>query len=447
MQVRISDWAWLECDGFTEQQLGKIRSSLTIQPRRTSKYQQEVKPIHLYREREGWIGLPRSFFLENQKLLHQVEDETSKGHEVDIEFDGTLKEDQAKAVERVVSGADTGEPGGIVQASPGWGKTVTGIGIWLAMKTSALVVVQREYLVNQWIKRIERFAPGAKVGRIKGEQCEFGEDYDISVATIQSLVSRRYDYPEELWDAFGLVICDEIHRIGAPTWAGVVPNFRAAYRLGLTATPRRMDGADNVFFWHIGPVIYRSKTKRVTPRLRRVYTDFKLVRTPNFNPNLASKQIQLRFLCANPERNQRIVQELVKAVRAGRKVLVLSERRKHLERLREMFGSDKPEDCVVDFYVGGREQAELDVAEKADVVFATFQMAREALDIPDLDTLFLTTPVADIEQPVGRIMREHPEKKEPIVTDFIDRHVSSFVKLWNARRRFYVAEGMYKGED
>jgi len=209
MQVRISDWAWLECDGFTEQQLGKIRSSLTIQPRRTSKYQQEVKPIHLYREREGWIGLPRSFFLENQKLLHQVEDETAKGHEVDIEFGGTLKEDQAKAVERVVSGASTGEPGGIVQASPGWGKTVTGIAIWLAMKTSALVIVQREYLVNQWIKRIETFAPGARIGRIKGEQCEFGDDYDISVATIQSLVSRRYDYPEELWDAFGLIIADE----------------------------------------------------------------------------------------------------------------------------------------------------------------------------------------------------------------------------------------------
>lgn len=444
MLVRISDWAWMDFSEFDQRKLEKIESMFTIQPKKTSQFQGEIKPIHLFRKKDGLIGLPRSFFLENQKLAHDIRMETSLGHDVDIPFNGELKEDQEKAKQVILDSVKVGKLGGIIQATPGYGKTVLGIAAWLDMKTTAIVIVQREYLVNQWIKRIQDFAPEARVGRIQGDKCEFGEDYDITIATIQSLVSRVYDYPEELWGAFGLVIADECHRVSAPTWAGIVPRFKGFFRIGLSATPRRSDGADNVFFWHIGPVIYKSNVKRVTPRLRRVYTNFNLVQTPSFNPNLASKQIQLRFLCANVERNKKIVDELLKAVKVGRKVLLLSERRKHLETLRTMFGGVKPDNCLVDFYVGGRAQSELDIAEKADVVLATYQMAREALDIPDLDTLFLTTPVVDIEQPVGRIMREHPEKKEPIVTDFIDPSVGRFVKLWNARRRFYVQQGMYQ---
>lgn len=448
----VSDWAWIALSEYPKEKLPLLKGSLTIQPRRTSQHQEEIAPIHLYTEKDGWIGLPRSYFLENQKLSHDIKMEMARGRKVELAFDGELKGDQGDAVDRIVAEVAAGRPGGIVQAAPGWGKTVVGIAAWLRLKTTCLVVVQREYLLNQWRvrikgdknRRIKGFAPDARVGVIQGDRCEYGDDYDISIATIQTLVSRRDEYPDDFWSAFGLVTSDETHRIGAPSWAQVIPMFKGFYRLGLTATPRRKDGADNVFFWHIGPIVFKSKDKKITPRLRRVYTGFRLVRTPSFDPNLASKEVQLRQMCANPVRNRKIVDELLRAAEAGRKVLVLSERRKHLERLRDMFGAQKPQGCTVDFYVGGREQRELDTAEKADVVFATYQMAKEALDIPALDTLFLTTPVADVEQAVGRIMREYEGKKNPVITDFIDRDIDRCMKLWNSRRRFYIQHGMYK---
>jgi superfamily II DNA or RNA helicase len=55
-----------------------------------------------------------------------------------------------------------------------------------------------------------------------------------------------------------------------------------------------------------------------------------------------------------------------------------------------------------------------------DIVLATFQMAKEGLDAPEVDTLFLVTPKSDVEQSVGRILRYHEDKKEPIVVDMVD---------------------------
>ena len=444
MLVRMSDWAWIKRDEYPLENLAKLKRSLTIQPRKTSQHQSEdeIKPIKMYMEREGWIGIPRSFFIEGQRLINDVKDEMSRGRAIDVGFKGQLRPDQEKALQALRREIDDGRPGGIVQAGCGWGKTVYGIAAWLEIGRTCLVIVQREFLTNQWKKRLKVFAPDARVGIIRQDRREYGEKYDISIATVQTLVKRKKEYPKEFWSSFGLVITDETHHISAPTWAQAATMFTGFYRLGLTATPRRNDGAQDVFFWHIGPVVYKSKVKEIAPRMKRVVTDFKLVRTPSFDPSEIPKDRLLRFMCANPNRNRLIVDELMKAVAAGRKILVLSGRRKHLEILRDMFAAVKPKECSVDFFVGGRKQRELDVAEKADVILATYQMAKEALDIDSLDTLFLTTPIWDIEQAVGRIRREHPRKKEPIVVDFVDDDGGQFVKLFNKRLLFYKAQGM-----
>jgi len=442
MLVRLSDWAWIK--DFPKEKKAALKNALTVYP--VAFKQNEVKPVYLYRERDDYIGIPRSFFEERRSVDHDIIDARVDGLAIDVPFVGKLKKDQAVAMDTFIDVIDAGKSGGIVKASPGWGKTVFAIATWCKIKRNALVIVQREYLANQWKKRIEKFAPSARVGMIQKDKLEYGDDYDISIATIQTLVARHETYPIAFWSSFGVVITDEAHRIGAPSWASIGTMFTGKVRLGLTATPRRKDGAQNVFFYHIGPVVYSSKVKRLTPHLRRIFTEFRLSKTPNFDPDLASRDIKIRFLCANFARNRLIVSELVKAVGAGRKIMVLSERRKHLDLLNNMFLDFKPDNCKTDFYVGLRTQKELDIAECADVVFATYQMAREALDIPSLDTLFLVTPSSDVEQSVGRIMRESEDKKKPVVTDFIDQHVSGFVRSWNDRRRFYIKEGIFKEE-
>jgi len=450
MKVKISDWAWLPLEEFSTQKLVRLKDRLTVHPRKTSVHQDvPPEPIELFKVKDDLIGVPRSFFVQQNKLSereHEVIVETSSGRPVDLKFKGELKEDQKQCLACVLNDRGSGSFGGIVQAKPGWGKTVAGLAVWSAFNTSAIVLVQKQFLVDQWIERIGEFMPGARVGRIQQDKCEYGEDFDISVGMLQTIVSRADSYPEDLWHAFGLQLTDETHRVGAPTWSQVVPSFTAGYRLGLSATPRRKDGADDVFLQHIGPIIFRSKVNMVTPRVRRIFTGFVAVKTRTFELDKMSKQIQIQHICKSPDRNRLIVKEIGGAVGAGRKVMVLSERRKHLELLKEKFDAGKKAECVTDFYVGGMKQEELDEAAKADVLFCTYQMTKEALDIPALDTVFLTTPVSDVEQAVGRIMRVYEGKKQPIITDFIDESLSRFAKLWNTRRLFYVKEGMFEAK-
>jgi len=65
------------------------------------------------------------------------------------------------------------------------------------------------------------------------------------------------------------------------------------------------------------------------------------------------------------------------------------------------------------FYVGNSTAAERRDAQERQVLFTTYAMSREALDIPALDTLVMATPVGAIEQVIGRILRRHPGKQAP----------------------------------
>jgi superfamily II DNA or RNA helicase len=146
-------------------------------------------------------------------------------------------------------------------------------------------------------------------------------------------------------------------------------------------------------------------------------------------------------MCASPARTALIANQAVLAVQAGRKVLLLSERLGHLESIHKTIVRLWPAGAgalpSIDYYVGGRTEAERTVAAKATVILATSQFASEALDIPALDTLILSTPMSDVEQAVGRILRPSVGKKEPIVVDIRDDRVPLFKAFGDKRDRLY----------
>jgi superfamily II DNA or RNA helicase len=236
------------------------------------------------------------------------------------------------------------------------------------------------------------------------------------------------------------------HRTAAESWSRAHTRFRARWRLGVSATPRRKDGAEEVFLKQIGPVIFTSAEQRMKPKVRRVWTDFKLIQTPTLNPDVISKNVLLKFMCSNAARNKMIAEQIVLAVVAGRKPIVLSERLNHLDTLEAMFkqlwktGQSTPVPTT-GFYVGGMKEEELETAAEAQVIFATRQFAEEGLDIPMLDSIFLTTPFSDVEQAVGRILRPIDGKKDPIVVDIIDPKVNLCVKSATYRDRLYKTKG------
>lgn len=445
MKVIVDAYAWLPKSELTGKQLVALKEQLTLHPRKVGDHPGEVPgPLPLYYEKGDLIGVPRQYFMERKRDRHDVELNVTDGDLArwagTIRFGGVLRPEQAKAIKVTIAKFRTGILGGIIRADPGWGKTVAACALLAEMKVPTLVVVHKEFLMNQWKERIEQFLPGAKVGIVQQNMCDYTGKH-VVIGMVHSLATENR-YPRSFYSWPGLVITDEVHRIGAETWAPVPARFPARYRLGISATPRRKDGADNVFTYHIGRVLFVAKERRLSPKVRRVWSNFRLVKTERFNPNLAPKSLLIRFLTASRGRNCLIVAQLKLAVEAGRKVLVLSERLKHLDALdallcREM-GNEAPS---TGHYVGGLTQAERDVAAECQVVFATSQFASEGLDIPPLDTLFLTTPMSDVEQAVGRILRAFEGKKDPVVVDFRDDKVPKFKRTAEYRDQFYKRVG------
>jgi superfamily II DNA or RNA helicase len=444
MKVIVDSWAWLDKASLSELQLARLRTTLTVVPRKAPEYPgEDPGPLYLYTETPDLFGVAREYFLANKKPNHEYVLNVSGGDKStwpgDLTFSGKLREEQARAIAEI-SGRfkHGGLLGGMLKAAPGWGKTVASSALIAEMQVPTLVVVHKEFLMAQWRERLEAFLPGVKLGLVQQDECTYLGCH-VVMAMVHTLANKTF--PEKFIRWPGLVITDECHRTGAKTWSVVPAKFPARWRLGITATPRRKDGAEKVFQYHLGEILFSATEQRLKPKIRRVHTTFQVMKTPNFNPALMNKSILLKFLCANQLRNRVVAMQVVMALQAGRKVLVLSERLNHLEALHKeievQWGTAAGPCPGIDYYVGGRKELELARASKARVILATSQYAQEGLDIPALDTLVLSTPLSDVEQAVGRILRPFEGKKDPIVVDIRDDKVGMFRSLGTKRDVIY----------
>lgn len=223
-----------------------------------------------------------------------------------------------------------------------------------------------------------------------------------------------------------------------------------------TATPRRKDGADNVFWYQIGPILYNCTEQRMKPQVRRVYTDFRVIKTVRFNPALAPRTLLVRFLVASLPRNRAIAEQLMLAVKAGRKILVLSERLKHLdlimqETIKCCTENDMPAPTFGK-YVGGRKKVQLAEAAKAQVILATFQYAcvdvsaevvdpitgrfyvvRDRLTGPTMPSVVGGTGFFSVQTPVSGGLVGRKECVEIETVDGLQLTVSSDHLMWTDR--------------
>lgn len=400
-------------------------------------------PIVLYEEVGDYIGIPREWALEKIANYDSglFKDNTTLGDSIYREnfvFEGNLYPEQKNACERVLRAFNL-RYGTILSAPTGSGKTVMGIYIITKLACKTLIVVHKEFLKEQWIKRFQKFAPKLRVGIIQRDVDETAGS-DVVIAMMQTLVSKRYS----IRDAFGLVIFDEVHHVSAPVFSQVAKMFSARYRLGLSATPRRKDGTDEVFLWHIGPIVKFEDIAVLKPFIYKVSLDTYLPPLEFLQNEDVPLEVVLKFLVNNRARNETIVDILIQALDRNRKVLVLSHRRKHIAKLYELLirklnalGISKK----VSFAIGGVSEEEIEKAREADVVFGTYQYVQEGFDIPELDTLILATPVSDPTQAIGRILRVVPGKKTPVVVDIVDNTSLKLQQLYNRRLSYYQANG------
>ena len=313
--------------------------------------------------------------------------------------------------------------------------TIMALKIISLLSTKTLILVHKEFLMNQWIDRITDFLPSARVGKIQGPTFDI-ENKDIVIGMIQSLYDKEYH--TNAFSSFGLTIIDEVHRIGSEQFSRTLFKTITPYMLGISATVDRKDKLTRVLYMFIGNKIYEEKREADDPvcvrAIQYISTD------PGFNAVDVDFRGNTKYstmivkLCEFGPRSDFIVKVLGDLLQENpdNQIMILCHNRSLLTYLHDSIMHRKL--ATVGYYVGGMKQAKLQETESKQIVLATYAMAAEALDIKTLSTLVMVTPKTDIIQSVGRILRVKHEN--PIIVDILDTH-DNFQKQWLQRRRFY----------
>lgn len=332
---------------------------------------------------------------------------------------------------------------GVVIAPCGAGKTAIGVAAMTVFATKALVLVHTNDLAVQWINRIESMLNEKATQYGAGKKDDSGR---VVVATFQTLERMSFTERYQFGRQFGLCIVDEAHHVPAQTFCSVMFCMPARYRLGLTATPDRPDGLTSILWWHFGPAVYEITNEQLTvsghvvaPRIEWFFTDYV---GPHHRVDWSKL---ITGMTKDDDRNKKIIDRIVLACGQGRQILVLSDRVDHCAWLADTLQSYN---IVAEPLVGRMTKKQrAEVLERANnrqiqVVCAT-TVADEGLDLPSLDTVVLTTPtkaMGRIQQRIGRVMRPHPQKQDPIVIDCVD-DIGAMHGLANKRQKLYTKLG------
>jgi len=402
----------------------------------------------------GTVRVPRYYGFARYGIPTGDQDRRSLGDALRPEagFQGTLLQTpvpQTAIVDSILRVLRCPLGGGMLQIGCGQGKTVCALSIISQLGRKAAVLVNNgKTLEPQWIRRIEEFMPGARVGVIRQKKCDIA-NCDVLVCSIQSLMRR--DYPQDLMNAIGTVVVDECHHIGARMFSQAMRQFKARYTVGLSATPDRKDGLRKYVEWILGPVVVQRPTDftRVVV-LKYVWNDTK-VEAHGSVAGPQQRALMVNDLLGDYARSivaLKIVEGFI-TCSPHRSVLVLSERVAQVDDFASWCTKKMP-DVIVAKMHGTVSQAQLESADKdARIVVSTYGMANEALDISRLDTLVCLSPmVGFIEQIVGRVVRIHPHKRVPVVVDIVD-NVGLFAGMARKRSSWYSSQnvrGVHRAE-
>ena len=427
---------------LTPEQDSWIRSELTVKPVAPPPYDKDLKSFPVYFESKDRLYLPRDW---GQKRLGEPDTDTRSEGVVlreELRFNGKIRAEQMPIVNTFLAS----DANGLICVPCGYGKTF--MAIWLAMniKKRFMVVVHKEFLLSQWRKELESLVPGIRIGVVQGPLCQIGPEYDAVLVMIQTLCSENRQYTSDKFNEFGFAIFDECHHLGAEYFSRSLLRIQCKHMLGLSATPDRTDGLSKIFLWFLGPITYQIKTRDADETVRVIAYRFQsedaaFKKTPvNWKGEVIRARL-LNQLADYKPRTKYLCDRLVEFVNEGRKLLILSDRLGHLNDFEAEFKNAGITD--VGYYIGGLKQAVLDAAEKKAVILATYAMAAEAMNIPSLNTILLATPKSNIEQSVGRILREKKEvrKFSPLILDVVDHQHHGCIGQYNKRRKFYKTCG------
>lgn len=454
MKTSLSATGYGLCkDSTTPESLDRLRTELTVKPSTldyamgaNSKGPNNDGTFKVYLESNKKLYVPKYYGLKTFGAP-QV-DKTAVGAKIkdSVRFEGKLRTTQLEPVQHFLDCAhDSTKRGGILQLPPGWGKTVMALYIFRELGTRTLVVVHKDFLLKQWKERIEQYVPLAKVGIIKQNRFET-DDCDIVIGSLQTILTRDVSKC-----AFGLVIVDECHHMGAQVFSQALHKMNYTYSLGLSATVTRTDGLSKVFKWFLGDVVFKAKRNEDEQKGVKVIVHEYYDSNPaysfeyqlyNGRPNMSK---MLNNICSYMPRTRMIVEYLCSNIlseQGNRNVLILSDRRNHLADIADCLESYGISNERYGYYMGGMKNDKLIESETKQILLGTYNMVSEGFDLPKLDTLVMASPKSNVEQSVGRIQRQLMKDRNnaPLVLDIVD-DFSVFKNQSRKRSAFYTKSG------
>lgn len=359
---------------------------------------------------------------------------------------------------------------GILVSPCGSGKTQMALEIIARIGGKALWLTHTGELLTQSMDRAKSCfdLPSNAYGTITAGKVNIGSA--ITFATVQTMCNIDLKQYAREWD---VVIVDECHKaIGTPTkimqFYKVLSNLQARYKIGVTATPKRADGLERCMTALLGNIehtIPKEEVKKFTcpVKVKKIETDYK----PNLDVVLAGDgtivySSLINDLIQNQERNEKIARDIKVRLLAGfnheknEKFLVLSDRVEHLTKLRELivekmieYGYPRPADRIKQLMALSnskkareeRRQVLKDLNDgKINVVLATYALAKEGLDVPNLNYVVFASPQKDettVTQSAGRVGRKAEGKEYGVVIDYVDSNFGMLAGFSKKRNSVY----------
>lgn len=374
-------------------------------------------------------GLPRVIaFYKQNNLPFRLIDQRIERLPIDVHLIDTTLDKQQERVVNVLLQND----GGLIEVSPGGGKTISMLGLISILKQPTLIITHEHRLSAQWMTEIRSRLGGTyTLGKYDGD---IKEDGDIVVGIINSLYNLYQENPG-FFDKFGTIIVDETHHLPAEMFLSVLNNMPAKYRIGVTGTVKRKDQKELLTFDVLGKILIKFDAGDLKHRITTF--DYRIVNTnirmeiPTIfrwtgqkREDVLNMTELLTKLVENNDRNAIILKEAIDLIQTGYFPLILSDRVQHNEYLHEQLNTLGIKTVLM---IGKtRKKTNWDVIrndQTIQCIVANSKIASEGLDLPRLSALLLTCPstnVHKLKQQIGRIRRVCEGKPLPMVIDFCD---------------------------
>ena len=344
---------------------------------------------------------------------------------------------------------------GILKLSCGAGKTYISISIALLLGKKFMIIVDKDYLCDQWKKEIDKFGlSSCIISRLKKKnQSSEKFDSDVLISTYKSCCGK---YKSSDFDDYYTVIIDEVHMYLTPKYIKLFYTVSRTYMIGLTATNTKANKTGYLLDYFIGPIVYEYNKSYDGAPIKVIPIDFKSEKLKIIykNEKICTTETY-KYIADIEERNDLILSLIYKAVEVSKpedQIIVIGLFRNQLEVLLKRL--EESTFSVGIYYsittVAGRKQ--LEEAKQKKVILAIRALGSQSLNVPNarymiMASSYITKSLGNgtywsgtLEQLIGRIKRKK-HKDSPIIIDIFD-HISFLIRHKRLRLAFYKKEGI-----